>query len=147
MTSARPVTVSAVELRDAFDFVSAGSLFEHCAYICIDTGRIFWTSISADLDEEGLPEDLETSDRYITVPHKNNLGLGRNLALAFVSQELPNDYDTVAGFFRRKGAYGRFKKLLASRGMLEAWYTFEENETMTALRGWCEENSIQLVDA
>jgi hypothetical protein len=93
------------------------------------------------------PEDLETSDRYITVPHKNNLGLGRNLALAIVSQELPNDYDTVAGFFRRKGAYGRFKKLLASRGMLEAWYTFEENETMTALRGWCEENSIQLVDA
>jgi hypothetical protein len=104
MTSARPVTVSTVELRDAFDFVSAGSLFEHCAYICIDTGRIFWTSISADLEKDGLPEDLETSDRYITVPHKNNLGLGRNLALAIVSQELPNDYDTVAGFFRRKGA-------------------------------------------
>lgn len=29
-------------------------------------------------------EDLETSDRYIAVPHKNELGLGRDLALSFI---------------------------------------------------------------
>ncbi len=99
-----------------------------------------------DLADEDLPEDLETSDRYIAVPHKHDLNLGRNLVLVFVDQELPDDCDTVRGFFRRKGAYGRFKGLLESRDKLEAWYTFEDNATKAALLGWSEENSIQLVD-
>jgi hypothetical protein len=146
MASTGSVSVSAVELRDAFEFVSAGSLSEHCAYVCIDTGRIYWTSSMGDLTDEDLPEDLETSDRYIAVPHKHDLNLGRNLVLVFVDQELPDDCDTVRGFFRRKGAYGRFKGLLESRDMLEAWYTFEDNATKAALLGWSEENSIQLVD-
>jgi hypothetical protein len=147
MTSTRTILVNAAELRNAFEFTSAGELSEHCAYICIDTGRIYWTSSSVDLEQEDNPEDLEASDRYIVLPHKIELDLGRNLALAFVGQELPNDYDTVSGFFRRKGAYGRFKDLLETRGMLGTWYTFEEDATKAALLDWCEANSIQLVDA
>jgi hypothetical protein len=54
-------------------------------------------------EEEDLPEDLETSDHYIAVPHKNDLGLGRRLALAFVAQELSDEYDTIAGFFGGEG--------------------------------------------
>ena len=92
-----------------------------------------------------LSEDLETSDRYIAVPHKNDLGLGRRLALAFVDQELSDEYDTVAGFFGRRGAYGRFKALLHARGMLERWYEFENLATEKALLAWCEENGIQLL--
>ena len=97
--------------------------------------------------EEDLPEDLETSDRYIAVPHKNELGLGRDLALSFIDRELPGDYNTAAGFFRRKGAYGRFKQLLQSRSMLQRWYDFENSATEEALRAWCEENGIQVVGA
>lgn len=42
MTSPKPVSVNAVELRDAFDFVSMGAgLAEHSAYICLNTGRIY----------------------------------------------------------------------------------------------------------
>jgi hypothetical protein len=147
MTSTSPVSVSASDLHLAFDFVSAGAPSENCAYICIDTGRIYWTSILVDLEGEDLPEDLGISDRYIAVPHKNDLELGRSLALAFADQELSDDYDTVTGFFRRKGTYRRFKDLLETRGKLEAWYTFEDNATKAALLGWCEENSIQLVEA
>ena len=36
------------------------------------------------------PADLETSDRYIAVPHKNELGLGRDLALSFIRSRDPS---------------------------------------------------------
>ncbi len=147
MTAIKPVPVNATDLRAAFDFVSAGAPFENSASICLDTGRIFWKSDMADLGtEEDLPADLDTSDRYLPVPHQNDLDLGRRLVLAFIDQELPADHDTVADFFRRRGAYGRFKALLDKRGMLQRWYEFEDRATEQALGAWCEENGIQLVD-
>jgi Uncharacterised protein family (UPF0158) len=147
MTSAKTVSVNAEELRTTFEFVNFGTPLEHSAYICVDTGKIYCHSLSAGLEEEeDLPEDLETSDRYIAVPHKNDLGLGRRLALAFVAQELSDEYDTVAGFFGRRGAYGQFKALLHARGMLEQWYAFENRAMEKALLAWCEENGIQPVD-
>jgi hypothetical protein len=66
------------------------------------------------LNEDDLPDDLETSDRYIAVPHKNDLGLGRRLALTFADREMPDSGEIVAGFFRRRGAYARFKDLVDS---------------------------------
>lgn len=137
------VTVKYAELLDAFEFVSSGAPFEHSAYICADTGAIYWASSMIELEEK-VPDNLETSDRYIAVPHKNDLNLGRNLALSFVEQELPDDYNTVAGFFRNRGAYRRFKDLLESRGVLEKWYMFEASAMETALREWCQENSVPL---
>jgi hypothetical protein len=119
MISTKTVSVNAEELRTTFEFVSFGAPLEHSAYICVDTGKIYYYSVSAGLEDEDLPENLETSDRYIAVPHKNDLGLGRRLALAFVDQELSDEYDTVANYFGRRGAYGRFKALLHARGMLE----------------------------
>jgi hypothetical protein len=146
MTCTKTVSVNAEELRAAFEFVSFGTPLEHSAYICADTGKIYCRSVSAGLEEEDPPEDLETSDRYIAVPHKNDLGLGRHIALAFVEQELSDEYDTVAGFFGRRGAYGRFKALLHARDLLERWYEFENRALEEALLAWCEENGIQPVD-
>ena len=102
------VAVSYDDLLLAFDFVSDGSLMENNAYISIDTGQIYWTS---DLNptEDEVPDDLETSDRYIAIPHKNELDLGRNLALRFVTYELPERYGHAKAFFRSRGAYARFK--------------------------------------
>lgn len=137
------VTLKYADLLDAFDFVSFGAPFESSAFICVDTGVIHYRSDTLELDEE-VAEDLETSDRYIAIPHKNELNLGRDLVLTFVDQELPGDHGTVAGFFRSKGAYSRFKQLLESRGVLEAWYTFEAHAVEAALRQWCEENDVQL---
>ena len=145
MPTGRTVTVNARELRDAFDFVSAGEAFDNSAYISLDTGKIYWRSTAADLEEEDLPNDIDESDRYRAVPSQRELDLGRRLALAFVADELPDDYDTVTGFFRRRGAYGRFKNLLDRRGKLERWYDFEARATDAALRGWCAEHGIEPV--
>lgn len=79
------------------------------------------------------------------MPHKNDLDLGRRLVMAFIDQDLPEDYDTVAAFFHRRGAYGRLKELLAERGKLNVWYDFEKRATDSALRAWCEEAGIRLV--
>lgn len=137
--------VDAQELLDAFDFVSAGYPGDNEAYICIETGHIFCNSIAAGLKDEDFPDDAEDSDRYIAVPHKHEFNLGRHLALAFAEQEIPDDYDVVASFFQRRGAYGRFKDLLYARSKLERWYAYEAEATSAALRQWCEENDLPMV--
>jgi hypothetical protein len=73
--------VNATALEGAFDFVSVDAPCENGASMCMDTGRISWTSIAVDVEEEALPADLATSDRSIEVPqpHKNDLGLGARL--------------------------------------------------------------------
>jgi hypothetical protein len=137
------VSVRYDDLIEAFDFVSFGGTSEHAAYISLDTGTIYWDTESGD---EELPDDLGDSDRYLAVPHKNDLDLGRDLALRFTAAELPNHYGSVEGFFRRAGAYARFKDLLEAQGRLDAWYAFEAADTEVALRNWCREHQIQLVD-
>ncbi len=140
------LTVNFAELRNAFEFVSSGSPDEQYAYICLDTGAIYWVSNTIELEEE-VPDDLETSDRYIAVPHKNDLKLGQNMALSFIDQELPDDYNTVASYFRKRGAYRRFKDLLQARGVLEKWYAFEASASDAALLDWCQQSNIQLINA
>lgn len=139
------VTIKYDDLLLAFEFVSAGLPMEHNAYISIDTGQIYWISDLSPTEEE-VPDDLETSDRYIAIPHKNELDLGRSLALRFAAQELPERYGRAKAFFRSRGAYARFKQLLESEGVLEKWYQFEAESVEQALRDWCAENSIQLIE-
>ena len=132
------------DLSAAFDFVSYAAPFDHRAYVSRDTGAIHWVSESNPIEVEDLPDDLETSDRYIAIPRKNDLDLGSRLALSFAEEQLPDQFETIAGLFRHRGAYGRFKELLASERCLEKWYAYEAMATEQALREWCRENEIQL---
>jgi hypothetical protein len=118
--------------RSHFDFVGSAPPMEHNAFISLDTGQIYWTSELNPM-EEGLPDDFETSDRYIAIPHKNDLDLGRDLALGFVARDLPKRYAQAEDIFRRKGAYARFKQLLESERVLEKWYKFESESVEKAL--------------
>ncbi|TSD89238.1 hypothetical protein FFK22_008290 [Mycobacterium sp. KBS0706] len=146
MAQTSVVKVDRAEVRDAFDFVSLGELLGAEAYISLDTGKVYLRTVDGDvMEEDEVPEDVETSDRYIAVPHKAELDLGRRLALRFTEQELPGDYDAVRDLFRRKGAYSGFKRLLEARGALQRWYNYEERATEEALRAWCEDNGIQLI--
>ena len=138
------VTVKYDDLSAAFDFVSFAAPMEHRAYVSLDTGAIYWVSETNPIEEEDLPDDLETSNRYIAIPHKNELDLGNELALRFVEEHLPHRYATAAGFFRHRGAYARFKELLAAERCLDKWYAFEAECTERALRDWCDANQIQL---
>jgi hypothetical protein len=62
-----------------------------------------------------------------------------------VEQDLSERYEQTQAFFRSRGAYARFKRLLESEGVLEKWYKFEAESVEKALRGWCAENDIQLI--
>lgn len=136
------VQIKFADLLFAFEFVSSATPFENSAYINADTGEIF--IISDALDEENdVPDDLDVSGKYIAVPDKQVLNLGSKLVFSFMAAELPDDYDTVAVFFRKRGAYSRFKTFLESRNMLEQWYAFEENATERALNRWCQEHDIR----
>lgn len=139
------VKIKLSELLDAFTFSSAGVALDCFAYINLDTGAIYLVSDEMDINtEQEMPDDLETSDQYLCVPHKNDLELGRTLAFSFVEEELPDDYDTASDIFRSKGAYGQFKDLLDSRDMLQNWYDYESRMTEAALRRWCKENGIEV---
>ena len=134
------------DLSMAFDFVNFDGSMDHQAYVSLDTGTIYWISETNPIEEDELPDDLETSDRYIAIPHKNELDLGNTLALRFVEERLPDRYADVHAFFRRRGAYARFKELLAAEGCLEEWYAFEAESTERALRDWCKANEIEVAE-
>ena len=119
------VTVKYDDLSMAFDFVSSGAPTENRAYVSLDTGAIHWISESNPIEEDELPDDLETSERYIEIPHKYDLDLGNSLALRFVEERLP---------------------LLAAEGCLEKWYAFEAESTERALRDWCKANEIHVAE-
>jgi len=102
------VVVYSSELLLAFDFVSSGAPKEHEAFLSLYSGAIYWVSAFDDIDEE-LADDLESSDRYLSIPHKNDIDLGGRLALRFAAKELNTQYDSIERFFRHRGAYGRFK--------------------------------------
>jgi hypothetical protein len=141
------VSVKYEEISMAFEFVSFAAPMEHQAYVCLETGAIYWVSELNPLDEEDVKDDLGESDRYIAIPHKNDLDLGRELALRFVSDELPRQYSRVEDFFRHRRAYARFKDLLAAEGYLDKWYAYESESTEMALRHWCKENDIEVVES
>ena len=137
------IAVKYDDLSLAFDFVSSAPPMENNAYIAVDTGEIYWRS-EINPVEDDVPDDLETSDRYIAIPHKNDLDLGRSLALRFAAEELPDRYEQAKEFFRRKGAYARFKQLLEIENVLEKWYQYEAEYGQRALTEWCEENGIEI---
>jgi Uncharacterised protein family (UPF0158) len=139
------VAVKFDDISLAFDFVSSAAPMEHGAYISLERGQIFWMSEFTSMDEE-VPDDLETSDRYVAIPHKNDLNLGRELAFRFVAEYLPNRYGDVQTCFRSKGAYSQFKQLLRDEAMLDKWYSFEAAAVEKAILEWCEQNGIEIIE-
>jgi len=130
-------------LLEAFEFISFGQPTEHEAYFCTKTGVIYYHSAYGD-NEEPLPDDIDDSEKYIAIPHKNDLGLGKRLVLKFAAEFVPEALDEVQEIFRRSGAYARFKDLLEQRGMLQQWYEFEARAQKEALREWCEDSGIDI---
>jgi hypothetical protein len=137
--------VSSQDLRDAFDFVSFGAPGENQAFLCIESGEIYYRSdLVGDLDE--LPDDIDDDEKYIEIPNEKELHLGRRLVFAFLENYFPNDMEEARRIFGKKGAYGRFKDLLVRRGAVEQWYDFKAKAEERALREWCELSSIEVSD-
>jgi len=142
------VKVDKDDLLMSLDMVASGEQcgIETLAYVCTQTGKVWITGFDDDSQEElDLPSDLHDSDQYIMAPDKADLGLGRDIAISFAKQNMPNDIERVYGFFRRQGAYSSFKHLLTQQGLIDDWYQFEEQQTVLALANWCKNNDLTLI--
>ena len=133
------------DLLSAYEWVSSSSLEENKAFISRITGNIHLSSSMMDLEEE-LPEDIDDGSIYVSVPHKYELNLGKNLALTFAQDHLEDLYETISNIFRHRGAYGKYKDLLARKGQLDAWYKYETNSVEFALRKWATELGLIIVE-
>jgi hypothetical protein len=144
---ARLMPVSFQEIVDAFEFVSFNGGGQNHAYLCRQSGKIYWHAEFSDFDlEDELPNDIEDSDKYLAIPDKRELDLGKPLVLDFAAHFLSDDFDDVRQIFNKRGAYGNFKSLLARRNLLDQWYEFDRKATERALREWCELNGVELAD-
>jgi len=128
-------------IEEAFMFVSSGRRYENSAMLSLKTGQAYYQSTYIGDDE--LPDDLD-EDNLIEIPHKNELNLGRDLALRFTYRYLADQAEDVEQFFRSRGAYAKFTRLLERLGKLELWYAYEEEAQRQALLTWCRDNDIPL---
>jgi hypothetical protein len=126
------------DLEMAVEFASFG---ESEAYICVETGQIYLSSDAVDVE---IPDDLDEEGKYLVVPSKRDLGLGKPLVLDFVADRLPGDLESVHSYFRSRGAYSKYKALLEERKILEQWYEYEQESTKQALLSWCQEHAIDV---
>jgi len=72
------VAVSFQDIRNGFDFVDIGGGL-HRAILCRRTGKIYQHAEAFDLEEfnDELPDDVEDEEKYIDIPGKRELGLGK----------------------------------------------------------------------
>ena len=131
------------DLEMAVDFLSSGTLLDASAYICRETGKI-WFKSDESFEEDELPDNVDDTTRYAVVPDKRDLDLGKPLVLGFASQILPGQYEKIDSIFRRSGAYSRYKDLLHDHGVLDAWYKYEELATREALCAWAKEEGFKV---
>ncbi len=132
------------ELQDTFEFVSSGQPEENQAVLCRESGEFLCHSEYADMDE--WPDDVDDGAKYLRIPHKKELDLGKPLVFDFVEEFLPHEVDEIRRIFDRRGAYARFKDLLQRKHALDRWYDFEAKATEKALREWCDLNDLAIDD-
>jgi hypothetical protein len=132
------------DIQNAFLFVSSAAYGMNSAVVRKDTGEILYRSEMSGEDEIG--EKNLDPDHWVAIPHRNALDLDQSLVLEFVKANLPDQYDAVRQIFKKRGAYGRFKEFLDSKGRLERWHKYSDQREEMALRKWCEENGIDLSD-
>ena len=138
-----PISVDWNELVGAFEFASLGEPNEHEAILCRESGKFLWlTDIEEDV--EAGPDDADDTAKYLPIPHKKELGLGKPLVLEFARQCLPDQFDEVRRIFEKRGAYPRFKDLLQRNKALDRWHDFENKAEEAALREWCALNEITI---
>ena len=141
-----PMPVSLKDILEAFEFVSANNAGEHQAFLCRQSGKVYWYVEYSDNEMSELPDDMDDSEKYIKIPDKRELDLGKPLVLEFLRQTLPSEIDKVQRIFSARRAYARFKDLMDRKGALDQWYNFEAKAEEEALRMWCALNSIEISD-
>ncbi len=136
------MAITITDIEAAVDFVSMQPYGTNEAWVSVDTGEIFLLSGYGDSDE--LPDDFEQSNRYLPIPHKNDLDLGNQLVRDFINSEAPSLSRQVDEIFQHKGAYSRFKSVLVSNDLLDRLHEFENERTANVVREWCKVHQLPL---
>jgi hypothetical protein len=91
------------DILPSFEFVGS-HLGHYQALLCRRTGKIYWRSEFSDLDglADELPDDIEDDEKYIAIPDKRELDLGKPLVLDFAREFLPDDFDEVRYIFSKR---------------------------------------------
>lgn len=126
------------EFDFAMEFISC-DLFDNEAYIDTQSGAIY---CSGEGVEEPLPDDIYENEKYLAIPTKRDLELGKPLVLRFTELEMPDQLDNVYSMFRTRGAYSQFKYLLNTLDLTEKWYAFEKRATEQAIMEWIDLQSV-----
>jgi hypothetical protein len=129
------------ELENGYETV-VGTSEDVAIYVSKVTGEVVWDA-EEYVGEPCPVENIDENDDYIHLPDKYDLDLGKVLVMNF-AEELPELYDEIRGIFSRRGAYGKFKSLLARNDLLEKWYTYEEVKKKEALISWCMANGLEV---
>ena len=90
-----------------------------------------------------LPDDLYESNKYLQIPSKKDIELGKSLVLDFIDKYSPTDYENVSSMFRKKGAYSRLKSFLEKKGLLDKWHNYEQEALLKAIKDWCNEIDVK----
>ncbi|CAA6692321.1 MULTISPECIES: UPF0158 family protein [unclassified Lentimonas] len=132
------------ELEWAFDLQPDPDFGEEThSYISKLTGEIVHDDEA--LSGEPCPvEDIDCHPDYVHLPDKFDLDLGQRLVWRFVGIEIPGLEPMVRDIFSRRGAYRRWKDFLEGNGLLDKWYTFENESTREALVDWCKANDVPI---
>ncbi|MBC8524032.1 MAG: hypothetical protein ISR54_05850 [Chlorobium phaeobacteroides] len=133
------------ELRMAFDFVSSRDQGENIAYVGRDDGEFYYYSQVLGLDET-RGKDVHSSN-FESVPHRDILNLGRELAFDFIDERLAEQYAVVREYFAEEDtAESRFSDMLQSHGLLQDWNEYKAEKVEKTLREWCTQKQIELDD-
>jgi hypothetical protein len=76
--------VSIGDITEAFEFANTGSnMGEFLAFVCKRTGKIHYQTDFPDAAEmnDELPDDINDEEKYVALPDKRELGLGKPLVL------------------------------------------------------------------
>ena len=136
------------KLEEAYDIAQSGmDMCQIYVFISKSTGEIcFFSDFDEEIDEAEI-ERLENDDDFVKLPDKSELDLGSSVVWEFVDREIPQLKHTVESFFKKRGAYSKFKNFLDNLGILDKWYTFDENRTRKALLEWARENDIEVQES
>ena len=129
------------EILNAYEWVSSDPTQENSAFVNRETGAVYFETDEFSEGDE-LPDDIDDGTKYIAVPHKHDLKLGEALVFSFVEEHLPDDFERISTYFRRPGAYSKFKKLLEDKRLLDAWHEYERIKTFEALLQWAIDNRL-----
>lgn len=127
-------------IEGAFDYVNFGD-HSNSAYLDRHTGTSLYFSIHGDSDEE--PEDFGDDTRYVAIPDTRDLGMGRQLAIQFVSEVRPALRGEIRDAIKGRGGFRRFKDILNQNGLLDRWYEYEAQYERNLIMEWCAENDIR----